>query len=61
MPEFPLPSFGPHVEDILGYAMALINMFDEGQFLWLIAAFSLIIMIVVWAIRTVRNPPRLDI
>lgn len=61
MPEFPIPNFGEHIETILGYAVDWLNMLDDQRFLWIIAVFSLVLMAVLWIIKTVRNPPSLDI
>jgi hypothetical protein len=60
-PEFPLESFGPHMEDILQYGVDLLNLYDEQRFLWVIAAFALTLMVISWAIKQIRNPPNLDI
>jgi hypothetical protein len=61
MPEFPIESFGPHIEDILAYATDTLNFFDDKNLLWVIAAFSIVILVLSWAINTVRKPPKLDI
>ena len=61
MPDFPLPSFGPHIEDILGYALDLLNLYDEQRFLWVMAGLSLAVLVIGWAISTIKRPPRLDI
>jgi hypothetical protein len=61
MPEFPIESFGPYIEEILGYATDTLNFFDDKNLLWVIAAFSIVILVLSWAINTVRKPPKLDI
>lgn len=61
MPEFPLPSFGPEIEIILAYAVDLMDLLDDKKFLWVIAAFSLVTTAILWGIKRVQNPPKLDI
>jgi len=57
---FPMPDMGAHVEEILAYAIDWLDAMDQSNFLWALTAFWLVIVVITWIIRTVRNPPRLD-
>jgi len=57
---FPMPDMGAHVEEILAHAIAWLDTMDNQRFLWVLAAFNLVVVVITWIIRTVRNPPRLD-
>jgi hypothetical protein len=59
VPEFPLPSFGPFVEDILDHAVHIFDLLDEKRFLWVILAFYLVVYVARWAIEHVHRPPQL--
>lgn len=56
-----LPEFGANIEDILQISLDYLNLYDEQRFLWVLAAFALVTMVVLWAIRQIQNPPNLDI
>ena len=60
MPPFPLPSFGPHIEEILDHALHTLNLFDNQYFLWVLTAFNLALAAILWAIHKIRHPPELD-
>ncbi len=57
---FPMPNMSEHVEEILDYAVDWLDAMDQTNFLWALAAFNLVVVVITWIIRTVRNPPRLD-
>lgn len=57
---FPMPDMSVHIEEILTYALAWLDALDNQKFLWILAAFNLVVMAIVWIIHTVRHPPRLD-
>ena len=59
MPEFPLPSFGTHIEDILGHASHLLDLLDEKRFLWVILTFYIVVSVARWAISKLQHPPEL--
>jgi hypothetical protein len=56
-----LPDFGANIEEILGIAVDFLNLYDEQRFLWVIAAFSLATLVILWAVRQIQNPPNLDV
>jgi hypothetical protein len=59
MPEFPLPSFGLHIDDSLGHATALLNLLDEKRFLWVLLVFYIVVYVARWAIGKLQRPPSL--
>jgi len=59
--DIPVPDFGPHIEEILGYAVDWMNLLDDQRFFWVLAAFSLALTAILWVIKTVQKPPSLDI
>ncbi len=59
MPEFPIPSFGLYIEDILGHAAHLLNLLDDKRFLWVLLAFDAVVLVARWAIGKLQNPPSL--
>lgn len=61
MPDFPLPSFGPEIAKILGYAQDLIDLINTDNFLWAMAAFALAVTALTVIINMVKKPPTLDI
>ena len=56
-----LPDFGLYIEEILSYAVDYLNFFDQQRLLWVISGFSLGTTFLLWIIKTIQNPPRLDI
>jgi len=56
-----LPDFGANIEEILQIALDYLNLYDEQRFLWVIAAFSIATLVILWAVRQIQNPPNLDI
>ena len=56
-----LPDFGTNIEEILQIALDYLNLYDEQRFLWVIAAFSMATLVILWAVRQIQNPPNLDI
>ncbi len=61
MIEFPMPDFGPHVEEILSHALRWLALIDQVHFLQVLTAFIMAIAVIRWIITTVKNPPSLDI
>jgi len=59
MPDFPLPAFGSHIEDILGHAAHLLDLLDEKRFLYVILVFYTVVSIARWAIGKLQRPPEL--
>ena len=57
MYEFPIENLGPHIEEILTYAIQLLDLFENQHFLWVLAGFVLITMVLVWMVKTVQKPP----
>ena len=57
--DFPLDSFGPHIQDIFEHAEHLLNLLDEKRFLYVILVFYLVASIARWAIGKLQNPPEL--
>ena len=59
MPEFPLPAFGDHIEDILEHAAHLLDLLDEKRFLYVILVFYIVVAVAMWAIDKLQQPPEL--
>jgi hypothetical protein len=59
--DFPMPDFGAEMEQIISYAIQWLDLVDRQNFLSVLAVFSLVLAVILWVIRTVKNPPSLDI
>jgi len=59
--DIPMPHLGANMETIITYAVRWLNSLDDQRILWVIAAMSLAMSAILWVIKTVQNPPSLDI
>jgi len=57
--DFPLDSFGPHIQDVFEHAEHLLNLLDEKRFLYVVLAFYSVVYVARWAIGKVQHPPEL--
>lgn len=54
-----VPNMGQHIETILEYGTDYMAIYSDT--LWVIAGFSLGVIVIIWVLKTIQNPPRLDI
>ena len=57
MYEFPIENLGPHIDEILSYAIQCLDLFENQHFLWVLAVFVLVTMVLVWTVKTIQKPP----